>query len=39
MVGMVVFSAMSALPWVDKSKATIKVKGDNCELRVKIKII
>ena len=28
-----------ALPWVDESKATIKVKSDNCELRVKIKII
>ena len=28
-----------ALPRVDESKATIKVKSDNCELRVKIKII
>ncbi len=28
-----------ALPLVDESKATIKVKSDNCELRVKIKII
>ena len=28
-----------ALPRVDENKATIKVKSDNCELRVDVKII